>query len=300
MDISVWNIATVFSKVVIYIGFAALLANPLLYCSVHYNKLWHRYVQRWFFIGATLAAIFSIALFLVRVAAFSESGLSGMFDTSMMSFLWGSGVGSALKLRLLAVVTLTVAALTFLLFSNRSARVISALLYVTGIVALGFSFSFIGHTAALPSWSSIVIGFHVLIALSWLGALLPLSRACHYFETTYLKKVMDGFSQLALPLVMILLSLGGYLVYLLLSSPSMLINMPYGNLILVKGFLVLCLLLIAARHKFFLVPALAAQNSVEQDTAKVTLSRSIKIEFAVAACVVVMTAVLSTLVGPSH
>ena len=75
----------------------AVLINPLV------NK---KSIFNYIVISSVLGFIAVILHFFIQVGDFSETGLSGMFDTDMVSFLWHSPVGDSVLWRLLAFTVL--------------------------------------------------------------------------------------------------------------------------------------------------------------------------------------------------
>ncbi|PWK47326.1 copper resistance D family protein [Pleionea mediterranea] len=300
MDITIWNLVSVISKVFLYLGFSFLIALPLMYIRLPFNREWHGYIRRLFITGVGMAFVFNGVYFFGRVGSFSESGITGLFDTEMISLLWDSGVGDSFRWRLMALFSISVAAAIYWFSKKRVSIAFAALLYLGMIYAIGLSFGFIGHTAGLSGWMQLILGVHVVIALSWIGSLLALRHACYQLKVEVLHKLMNDFSKVAQPMVLILVGLGGYLVYTLLSEPQMLLKSAYGNFLLTKLALVLLLLGLAARHKLILVPRLECDNASDVKDVKYVLARSIGIEFWLAFLLVIVTAVLSTVVGPMH
>ena len=84
----------------------------------------------------------------------------------------------------------------------------------------------------------------------------------------------------------------GWLSIQLVGSIDALVTTSYGQVLLFKLILVNSILLLAARHKFKLVPAL--NNS----TGREMLSKSISIEIVIALAILLTTSVLTSLVGP--
>jgi putative copper export protein len=151
----------------------------------------------------------------------------------------------------------------------------------------------------------------------WLGALIPLlmvagdadadlsrgdtsradiSRAdISRADMSRIAATVGRFGTAALVVVGALLTAGVVLLCLLLRDVSELWSDDYGRLVLTKILLVSCLLALAALNHWRLTPRLFAYDT----GALQALKRSIMAELAVAGCVLVMTAAMTTLAGPS-
>jgi putative copper export protein len=90
-----------------------------------------------------------------------------------------------------------------------------------------------------------------------------------------------------------LLLSGVFLLTQLLQSPGEMLSTPYGRLLMAKLLLVLGLFGLGALNKFHLVPAVAHSGAER-------LRQSIAVERVLALLVLVLTAALTTLTGPSH
>jgi copper resistance protein D len=110
---------------------------------------------------------------------------------------------------------------------------------------------------------------------------------------------MDKFGQLGVVIVSLVLATGAALVWMLFDSPMELIDSDYGQAILLKFSLIMLILLIAALHKFILVPKLESPLSVEAEhSARIKLKRSIAIEAMIGALILAVTVMLSSVLGP--
>ena len=126
----------------------------------------------------------------------------------------------------------------------------------------------------------------------WFGTLLPLIVACKDYSEEELHDVMHRFGQQAMFMVSVLLFAGLIVAIRLVGSFSALFNTGYGQVLLTKLVAVTGIMLIAAYHRFLLVPSLKYENSRKK------LSKSISIEAVVALAILTITACLTSLVGP--
>ena len=106
---------------------------------------------------------------------------------------------------------------------------------------------------------------------------------------------MHKFGQIAVFLVGILIIAGVYLAFELTDSLQELTTTRYGQLLSVKIILVFHILLLAAFHKFIFVPSL-----LKNKESRSSLVASIKAEFVIGVGILVVTGILTTLLGPGH
>ena len=104
---------------------------------------------------------------------------------------------------------------------------------------------------------------------------------------------MQQFGDNALGIVIILAGMGALMLLELLDNPAELYTTPYGWVFLLKLFLVLVTLSVAAINKLVLVPAIVKNASA------LRLRRSIHVEMVAVTLVLIATSYLSTIVGPA-
>jgi putative copper resistance protein D len=102
---------------------------------------------------------------------------------------------------------------------------------------------------------------------------------------------MHTFGKVANWIVLILLSCGLLLAWLLLEGVSDLVTTDYGRGLGVKVILVVALLLMAARNKLRLTPAML------QPGVGARLSLAIRIEILVALLILLTTAIITVIIG---
>jgi putative copper resistance protein D len=104
---------------------------------------------------------------------------------------------------------------------------------------------------------------------------------------------MHKFGQMAMFIVAILIVCGGILLVMLLGSVGELFTSDYGQFLLLELLLVACMLMLGAWHKFSLVPDLKRNSKPHK------LSQSIAVEGLLSICVLNITSIFTTLVGPA-
>ena len=239
----------------------------------------HRYMR----LGIVIALVAVGVNFLVQVGYLADSGWAGLFNLTYAEIIWDSPVGDSTLIRLLAL-----------------AAMLLVMIFVPGLhvllaacaLALAGSFALVGHTTDLSLITRGLLGLHVLIALLWVGSLLPLWQACQLLEISRLKQLMQQFSLIAMGFVAALLLCGVLVAWQLLGSLSELFTSNYGRLLLIKIILVCTMLGFAAWNKWRLVPKLNGTPSVRR------LERSILLECLVGITVLVLTVLMTSLTGP--
>ena len=301
MEMIIWNTVIVLSKVAFYIGFACIAGytffgqiferRECLINSVISNLKWIR--------GSIVTALIANGVwFFASTGAMAEEGLQGALDAYMLAIMWESSIGDGALLRGLGLFIATI-----VLASPFKSKVVvlnkllkkSAL--VSSLLILAYSFTLLGHVSELGIFEKGLLVFHVLVMAYWFGALLPLKMSCRDLKSQELHQLMHRFGQQASFMVSLLLLAGGILAYQLAGSVSALFTTDYGQVLLLKLIAVMLILTLATYHKFRLVPSLLSEVQ-ESKLAKLRLSKSISIEMGIAFIILVITACLTSLVGP--
>ncbi len=303
--ITLFEIAQVVGKVLFYIAISSLVGT-LSICILESGFRGNPFLiirQYGRFLTSTLilGIIGTVIFFFAQVGAFAESGWGGMFDKLYLQLIWESGVGDASLLRaILLFIALVAIVLSYKLNNSRVICSCSTIALLFSILGLAFSFTLFGHTAEL-SWSiKLMLMVHITAMAWWMGALWPLYRSCERLKPNELYRLMHRFGRSASVIVSLLI-LAGFVLFYIISEFSMeALLQPYGIIFLIKLFLVLALLLLAARHKLSLVPKLSGGDQDDFIMSKQKLRRSIGVEMVIASFVLVVTSVFTTLVSPLH
>ncbi|WP_432695520.1 copper resistance D family protein [Marinobacterium sp. YM272] len=290
-----WDGLTLLTRWLIYISLSTALGGAISLRFLRRQETILSRLRLYTLVSLFSGLLASLAYFFVRVGAFSETGLAGMFDPMMRQVLWQSPVGDELLLRLLGLAVLFVALLLTLPL-NRSGRVGAAevLCLLTGSVLLGASFSRTGHTTQLDLFASALLTIHVIIGAWWIGSIYPLWLVTHRLSRERARHVLERFGSLAFKGVVLLVLAGGVLVWRLTGGGQGILTTPYGFWLVCKGALVALILVIAAYHRYQLVPALVDGGT------RARLKKSLTLEKAAGWGIFGATTVLATLVGPGH
>lgn len=297
---SSWELVSVVCKLLMYLGAASSLGGA--FCLFMYGDGRRATVQRVLLLqlfGALLSLQAVVINFLAQVGLINNAGVGGALDWTMAQILMDTPLGDLSLYRLLGFAVLICSAGFFyrrtLVMNQAPGRFFY--LNLLRINAIGFmlllwAFRFGGHVSALTAPVQLALAVHFTVFALWIGSLYPLLLISATDNLTELQLTLNRFSSHAIVIVMVLLIAGGVLAVNLVHSLTELISTAYGRALAYKLLLVLALLGIAALNKFKLVPALLLLRS----SAK--FRHSVRIEMLVASLLLVLTAYLSTVVGP--
>ena len=296
-----WELLSVLSKVFIYLGAASALGGA--FCLLNYNdgrRATLRQVLSLHLVGALLGLQAVAAAFLAQVGTANGSGLSGAFDRDMAGLLLSTQLGDLSLFRAVGFAIWIGSGLFFYQTMLQQTRAPRRLFYqrlfavnAFGFIFLLLSFRFGGHVSvqSLPVQFSLAVHF-TMFAL-WIGALCPLLTISRTEQFAELKVSLERFSKHAVVIVSLLLLSGLALMLSLIHSAAELFTTAYGIALILKILLVIGLVAIAAVNKYIIVPRLLLQT----DTAQ--FQRSVRLEIVVALLLLLLTAYLSTALGPA-
>lgn len=295
IELTLWDYSNIISKLLIYTGVAAAIGGPFVAGLINpsVNK---KSIINYIIIASIIGFIAVIINFFIQVGAFSETGLLGMFDTQMMDFLWQTAVGDSVVWRLFAYTLLGFSLffgdLDMLHKRFRLKHATFILLYLATIFSFAYSFTFVGHSADIGGVMKWLIGFHVATMAWWIGALYPLWLSCKCMQPAVLYKLMCLWGNIAIFTVGLLVVCGISLLFLFFENPLELLTSGYGQVMLLKLTFVAIIFLIAIYHKLHLV------EEVQEEAICHKLEKSIRNEMLIAVIILVVTATLSSVLGP--
>lgn len=233
--------------------------------------------------GAALVGLAVLAArFGIRAMRISGMGLQAAVDPVMLGLVWQSPLGTAAIWRGLGWLAI--------LAGLASGRIRPVALAGAGAVAV--SYAQVGHTLGGPRWAlGALLVLHVLTAAFWAGALPPLRRAAAGPDGVPL---LHWFGIAAGGAVALLVAAGLGLAWMLSGSLAALTGTAYGLALLLKVAVVAGLLGLAALNRWRLVPGLGRGDA----RAGAALRRSIALEGAAVAAILLVTAALTTLTTP--
>ncbi|MDO6719173.1 CopD family protein [Psychrosphaera sp. 1_MG-2023] len=305
MLISYWTVMALLLKLANYVAILALAGNLILRILMPdrildpNNKttrpMWlifmpilDKRLMAFLLIGLT-ATLLHIP---IEAGALAENGVSGMIEPIMLDITWNSAIGDQVALRAPAIV-LAIFAILFLYKETPMTKVIQNTLLGLALCLMAYSFTKTGHTAEKGILLKLILTIHLVTISSWVGSLLPLYNSCILLSVAEVKTLMRQFGQLAIVIIVLLLLSGIILITQYIGSITLLFTSSYGQLLLLKLFLVSSMLMLGAWHKLRLVPQLSEQSHI------VTLKRSIGVELSLAILVLVTTSIFTTFTGPN-
>lgn len=310
---SVWEFAILLTK---WLSYLVMLATPgavfvaWLSRQVPANRpRLEKYLISHYLLPATVVGILaSSVFFLFQVGSINQRGPEGMFDPVIAEILAQTTLGDGLRWRLSGFfLALIAAGLWFIARSLSVSKVMPLILssrVITTLAAaatlcIAVSFAVLGHVSQLAIVSRLMLVLHIAAVCLWIGSFIPLYALCRA-ETRgredpnrqSLQTLLVLFGQAAWIVLSALLLSGLWLMWHLTDGFTGLLTSSYGQLLMLKLVLVAGLMTLSAMHKFRLVPEVRAGGASR-------LRRSIAVQIGLAALILLVTAVLTTLTGPA-
>lgn len=243
-------------------------------------------LRRTAILSALAAAVFTALRLPIHTSFLMGGTLDGAFDPMILALVFESPLGTSAALRLIGL------ALIFFVLWRKRAGLWLALL---GALLASASFALRGHALGEPQMIlGALITVHILGLSFWVGAFAPLARAARLDPLAQAGALAHEFGKQALWVVGLLVIAGGITLALLgVASPAAL-SSAYGQMFLIKLAFFAGVLSLAALNKLSLTPALLASAP----GAGVRLRRSIGLEAALVAAILITTATLTTVSSP--
>ncbi|SKA71484.1 putative copper resistance protein D [Thiothrix eikelboomii] len=288
---SPWMVAIVLNKYLLYLAIAAGAGSVFMLTQAQASLL-NPFSWRYGVYSSVLGLVLAIVDFFLQVGLFADAGLVGLADSNYIAMIWDSPLGWQFVFRVLGFL-LMLLVIGWSWKQGQALRWQGLLASILALTLLCFAGLHAGHTVEHATWVHWALSFHFVIGLWWMGCLWPLALSCQGLEPVRLQQLMQSFGIIAGWLVPILLIAGLGLAYALTGSWQHLFTSAHGQLLLAKIALVAGLLGSAAYHKLKLVPQLTEPYRAQ------TLQRSIYRELGLGLAVLLLTAVLSSMVGPA-
>ncbi|WP_114227231.1 MULTISPECIES: copper homeostasis membrane protein CopD [Sphingomonas] len=228
-------------------------------------------LRPWLIASACLGLILSIAWLILMATSMAGTSLWPIDQEALGALLTGSAIGTAWKVRMVALVVATACAGAS---PNRTLPLI--LVTASGAVGLG-SLAWTGHGAmdeGSIGWAHLVADiFHLLASGTWVGALVGLlllvSRPVVRVDASHLRlthRALHGFGSIGTIVVgtIVISGLVNGWVLVGLGNITTLTSNLYGQLFVLKLVLFAAILGLASLNRFRLTPAfeqsIAAEN----------------------------------------
>ncbi len=291
MNLSLWALLTLLGKISLYASVACAIGG--LFSSVllagHREAI--QSISRYIGCACAVGIVMVALSFLVQVGTLGDRGLTGVFDTNIMSIIIQTSVGQALLFEVLGFLLIGLSAWWSLRREACPRHIFLHLLGILGCLLLLASFSQVGHFAEAAWGGKLAVTLHIFAVSLWIGSLCPLWIISRTADTPTLRSSMELFGRLAVFIVSVLVICGAIMSILLVKDFHTLISTGYGRGLLVKLVLVSALLLLAASNKWLIVPRL------NQDGFRQRLSRAIVFEMLVAGFILGVTGVITAVIG---
>jgi putative copper resistance protein D len=275
--IDAWAIAAIITKFALYLG-VLTAAGTVMTATLFSLKHTAKFTLTFALIGL-VAALLSFSL---RGANLTGDA-AGMINPEMLGLLWSTPVGTALALRLLGL---------GLLIAGQFFERIGAWVSIAGGLLALWSFNHIGHVSGRENTLlDLALILHLIAIALWIGILSPLGHLALNQDThPAAADLGHRFGIMASGFVPLLVFVGGYMAYVLVGSFEALFSTGYGQALVLKVFLIACLLALAAANKLRFIPSLRAGDA----QAGKHLATSILFEWLIILAVLATTAVLTS------
>jgi copper transport protein len=233
--------------------------------------------------ATSLAVALAVAVFAVSAAEMVGGGPGALLSRDAWAAATRSTLGTSVLVALAGLAVIGVG------LRGRGDRGMSRALLIIGPVLVAASRGLTGHPAVTSRAVMLAMAAHVLLAAFWAGALWPLWKSLKSDPASSARALMDRFSRIATPAVLLLAAIGAYMGYVHVGSVKALLNTGYGQLLSTKLAGVALLLGLAAANKLWLTPALVRPGGI----AVRRMRQSIGIEMLLMTTVLVLSATLA-------
>ena len=277
-------------KVILYLGVAFVTGGLFSYYLLGRYANLQQTLLKYITWGAGIGLVTSVLGFFFLIGSFSNTGLSGMWDSNYISLLINTPIGHAYMIRSISFALIL---LLMLIKLSKARPIANVEAIVIGLLILPilFSFSQLGHVTHLDRFGHLLLSLHVFAMSLWMGSLYPLWKTSTLIHGLPLKERMHVFGQIAAVIVAILATCGISIVLLLVQDFNTLLSTAYGQGFIIKILLVLSILLLAAFNKWYFTPRLQDPKFAKQ------LSYVICFEMLLGLSILFTTGYITTVVG---
>ena len=283
MIVDIWTIVNPIIRTFIYLN--ALYSIGLILFKFHFQKYFNheinsfcnKIIKNSAFLGLSI----SILAF-ISIAGNLGGDLKSIFELELIELSFETIQG---KSNLYLIV-----GFSFLSLSNYFPPLVFRAFNILGAILIIISFIVVGHSLSQGIFSQFLVLIHIICISFWLGSFLPLRYMCTIKNFKNLYFIADDFGRYAVAYIGILILTGLIFSYILLGGILPLITSTYGNVLLIKLFIVSMILIIGAINKLRIVPEMKKDLS----TGQIKLKNSINIEIILSVLVLFTTSILTT------
>ena len=283
MILDIWTIVNPIIRTFIYLN--ALYLIGLILFKFHFQKYFNHEINSFcnkiIKNSAILGLSISILAF-ISIAGNLGGDLKSIFELELIELSFETIQG---KSNLYLIV-----GFSFLSLSHYFPPLVFRAFNILGAILIIISFVIVGHSLSQGIFSQFLVLIHIICISFWLGSFLPLRYMCTVKNFTNLYFIADNFGRYAVVYIGILILTGLIFSYILLGGILPLITSTYGNVLLIKLFIVSMILIIGAINKLRIVPEMKKDLS----TGQIKLKNSINIEIISSVLVLFTTSILTT------
>ena len=196
-----WIYATWLIKLFLYLGVSFVIGGAFCYFLLgHYVEI-KRIIIKYITIGAGLGFVSSTLGFFILIGSFTNTGLSGMWESNYINILINTPTGHAHIIRSIGFLLLLFLMLVKLSSGTSQISKIEGTIFALLLTPIVFSFSQLGHVTNLPLFAQILLSTHVLAMSLWMGSLYPLWKTSKIIKGLPLKERMHLFGKIAAVIV---------------------------------------------------------------------------------------------------
>ncbi|MBM4233407.1 MAG: hypothetical protein FJ160_04375 [Gammaproteobacteria bacterium] len=280
---SIWSFAVAVNRWILYAGMLWVTGTAIFLLLLGIDGALReeaRQTARW---ASVLTAVSYVLAVGFGGADMQLGGANALWQTAT----WRSGFDSTLSSS--AVFGLVAMLMLYAGFAAGERRRNGFL--IAGVVLAIGSFLVTGHAAtAPPAWlMAPIVGAHLLATAFWIGAFRPLLLSTRLLTASNSGALLQRFSTLAVPAVIVVLISGTAISLKQLGSPTKLFDNDYGSVLLAKIILVFVIIVIAAYNKINLTPKLIANDAAGAVKIRRTITLELMLYFIVLAAASALT-----------
>ena len=284
MIVDIWTIINPIIRTFIYLN--ALYSIGTILFTFHFQKYFNREIN--YFCNKIIKNSAFLGLSISVLAFISIAGnlggdLKSIFELELIELSFETIQGKSNLYLVLGFI--------FLSLSHYFQPLVFKAFNILGAILILISFIVVGHSLTQGIFSQILVLIHLICISFWLGSFLPLRYMCTVKNFTNLYIIADNFGKFAVVYIGILILTGLIFSYILLGGILPLITSTYGNVLLIKLFIVSMILIFGAINKFKILPEIKKDLIIGQ----IKLKNSINIEIILSVLVLFTTSMLTTL-----